>query len=174
MKLVARIHIVKNRMYERLMFFLARYAPKTNEHINDKPFIVAAAPAMANFCLYCLWTYMLWDDLSEMWTCPKCGLSCHPPLAITEKRPVVQPRVVSSKLVTLPEQRAVQPPYTPHIFSLAKAPSPRPYVPGRYLKAITGEIEMRDGKPCHKNGSRVNTEEFKRIIFPPTDERRTG
>jgi len=148
--------------------FLASHAAKTNEHINDKPFVVAASPATANFCLYCLWTYMIWNDESEMWTCPTCGVSCHPPLAVTEKRPVVRVREV----VTLPEQRAVQVPRTPHVFSLAHEEK-RPYVAGRYLKAVTRDLKLIDNKPYHKNGVRVDTEEFERIIFPPPGERRT-
>ncbi len=169
MKLRARIHAWKGRLYERLMLFLASHAAKTNEHINDKPFVVAASPATANFCLYCLWTYMIWNDESEMWTCPTCGVSCHPPLAVTEKRPVVRVREV----VTLPEQRAVQVPRTPHVFSLARGVEKRPYVPGRYLKAVTRDLKLIDNKPYHKNGVRVDTEEFERIIFPPRNERRT-
>ena len=100
--MLKRLHHFRDRWYDRFMRYMTRFGPK-RAHVNDEPFTVLWRPASAHFCPHCDWIYMMWDVGEYCWRCPQCGIECHPPLAITEKRPAV--RVTLAPRVTVPLRR---------------------------------------------------------------------
>jgi len=159
--MMKRLHAFYVKCYEHFRMWLERHDPKPMQHFKDPPEVEDWKPASAHHCPYCTWQWMMWDAFVEQWTCPHCGTSRYPALSVTEKRPVVravEPVVVRS-LITLPEQIAIQPPHTPHIIT-AKRLTVR-FEPGEIgRKFATGELELRDGKPCYKGGRRIDTDQL--------------
>ncbi len=94
-----RLHTLRDTLYTRFMLFMTRHFGPKLAHVNDEPFIVLWNPASAHFCPHCDWIYMMWDVAEHCWICPQCGIECHPPLAITEKRAAI---MLASPKATVP------------------------------------------------------------------------
>lgn len=154
-----RLHDLKLQLYERFMRFMARHFGPVLEHVNDEPFTVLWQPASAHFCPHCDWTYMIWDVGEHCWKCPQCGIECHPPLAITEKRPVV--RVVEAPRVTPKGAQAAVP--LRRTGDLARAHEHKQLIP--VGDGPVRRLQTRDGRT-------ITTDELK--AYPHVRREKTG
>ena len=174
MKALARIRAMYEHVYGSCMLFLAHFDPKSQQWAQEKSWKVPWEPGTPHHCHHCTWLFMLWEEEAYRWKCRSCGHLCKPTLAITEKRPVVQP---VQALVPMPGIEAV--PLERHTDPIEKQSKPA-FAKGqlsflhRREVVVNGTERLPNGLPrlVYKNGSRIDTEQLRRVM--PPYNRRTG
>ena len=158
--MLKRLHEFYERMYESCMLLLTRHAPKRKirKREHDLSLEMPWYSGDAYDCTFCDWVLMRWDEQALGWHCGWCGQHYHPRVAVTEKRPVVQPQAHAA------QSEPLKPAFVTGQLSFLHS-----------RKAIGCSTELLpNGLPriAFKNGGRIDTDQLPRVRLD--EKRRTG